>query len=261
MRHLFLWALVFPVICGLAGAEDNLLYKIADENGYINYCGCSTPQYKGGYAKDGNVREIAEHIMHKRFSPEFIRSQFYQLNTTKGIIWQGEEIIQYDYKPLGKERFRHVFWVGADKSNIVKLEIYDQENRLLFRGLDLEGRDIRSHKFDFKQKGGVLEGGYLGFVNIHRDRKGGNVERLLFTDGLSRFSVFRSPPVKDRRGSEKLVIYGNYIYNVTTDNSTYTVVGSVPFSFMEDVVSKLDSNDEEFKAIIDSKKIGLEDKR
>jgi hypothetical protein len=30
---------------------------------------------------------------------------------------------------------------------------------------------------------------------------------------------------------------------------------------MEDVVSKLDSNDEEFKAMIDSKKIGLEDKR
>jgi negative regulator of sigma E activity len=133
----------------------------------------------------------------------------------------------------------------------MKLEIYDQENKLLFRGLDLDGMHAHNQKFD-KQKPRVLKGGYFGFVNIHREKKDGNMERFLFTDGLSRFSVFRSPPDK-RRNSEKLVVYGNYIYTVTTDNSSYTVVGSVPFSFMEDVVSKLDSNDKEFNTLINNK--------
>ncbi|MDR2400127.1 MAG: MucB/RseB C-terminal domain-containing protein [Deferribacteraceae bacterium] len=250
MRYCLL-ALAAVFISGSVFADE--IYKIADENGYIDYCGCPEERI-ANMREAGRAREIAKHIMHKRFSPEFIRSQFYQLNTTRGIIWQGDEIVQYDYKPLSKDRFRHLFWVNTANSGIVKLEIYDDENKLLFRGLNLNGADSPNHKFEYRQDRRQLQGGYFGFVNIHREMKGEKIERLLFTDGLSRFSVFRAPPEKGRRSSEKLVVYGNYIYSITTDNSSYTVVGSVPFSFMEDVVSKLDSNDEEFKSLIDEKK-------
>ncbi|MDR2104555.1 MAG: MucB/RseB C-terminal domain-containing protein [Deferribacteraceae bacterium] len=246
MKYLSALFLIF-LISWTAAAEE--LYKIADESGYIDYCTCKAAPLD---IKDIRAQEIAKHIMHKRFAPEFIRNQFYQLSTLKGIIWQGDEIIQYDYKPLSKDRFRHLFWVNAATSDLLKLEIYDQENKLLFRGLDLGGAHPYNPKSEKRPKERVLKGGYFGFVNIHREKKDGDMERLLFTDGLSRFSVFRSPPAKQRGYAEKLVVYGNYIYNVTTDNSSYTVVGSVPFAFMEDVVSKLDKNDKEFYTLINN---------
>jgi hypothetical protein len=259
MRHPFITVFAVSLIFTQAAfAGDALSYKIADENGYLDYCGCNA--VRSGYMRDGGrAREIAAHIMQKSFSPESVRSQFYQVNTMRGIIWQGDEIVQYDYKPLGKERFRHVLWVGSEGSNIVKLEIYDNENNLLFRGLDLEGSE--RYKFDLKKRNPLPEGGYFGFVNVHREKKGKDGERLLFTDGLSRFSVFRAPPHRGKRGTERLVVYGNYIYSVTTDNSSYTVVGSVPFSFMEDVVTKLDTNDEEFISLTGYIKTDSEDKK
>ena len=77
---------------------------------------------------------------------------------------------------------------------------------------------------------------------------------MLFSDGLNRFSLFRSPvseksqPAaavktqdetdnKTQSKTEHLIVYGNYVYNENRNGFRYTVVGTIPFENMAEMVN------------------------
>ena len=70
-----------------------------------------------------------------------------------------------------------------------------------------------------------------------------NTKHLVFSDGLNKFSVFVDKDV-EVKNIRKKVIMGNYVYRRSLAGHTYTVVGSVPFKIMKDVITYINNKEE-----------------
>ncbi len=225
-----------------AYADDSIFYKIAHKDGYISFLNVSNADADA----DGQiVNEIASTIVNKPFYPEVIRSEYYDTQITCGIEWKGEDIVQYDYRPLKNDRFRHVFWVIKDTPSVVKLEIFDINGRLMYSAMVLDNDNNSEKHFAPPKILPAEDKGYAGFVNIFTTKNPDTSTRMLFTDGLNRFSVFRAPSDGTNDGEEeRLIAYGNYIYSKNLAKFRYTVVGSIPFEKMEEIVNMMAINTE-----------------
>lgn len=211
--------------------EEPVYFRLINDNEtleFINYAPSIVPPM---------VQEIAMRTMMQRFSPESVANDYYQLKITRNIIWQGNTLVQYDYASLAEDRFRHVMWMSEDLSRIFKLEIYSAENKLMYAAICLgtNGAVLPEAKQFEELKSKRM---YYGFANMHTEEGADGSYKMLFTDGMNRFSVFRSLSNKHET-TEKLVIYGNNVYNTSSKKYRYTVVGGIPFERMEEITGLL----------------------
>lgn len=232
-----LFTYVFVMLMLLAShvqADDEIIFfRIVNDNqtlSFTNYSINIVPPM---------VQDIAMRTMMQRFSPEMIAKDYYQLTINRNIIWQSQNITQYDYNPLSKDRFRHILWLTEDLCCIVKHEIYNHEGELMFMAISMDGQGM---KLPENQEVAELKSDrmYYGFANMHTEEGPEGTFKMLFTDGINRFSVFRALiDKKNQDKTEKLIVYGNNIYNTSSENYRYTVVGGIPFERMEDIISIL----------------------
>ncbi len=270
MRRLALPLLIFFMAAALPSisrAEDVIFFRMAHNDGTVSFFNFNTPFVPP------MVQEIALMTLRKPFYPNLIESEYYQLSITHGVLWEGEKVVQYDYTPLLPDRFRHVLWVTEDLSSVVKLEIYDNNNKLLYCAICLS-QHIPANAPPPIKKPSEQRAHYFGFVNQHTETQPDGGMRMLFTDGLNRFSVFRTPiPGKPQRtGTEKvsesdnksgsqaerLIVYGNYVYNENRDGFKYTVVGTIPFDKMEEMIDMLPASALKNKKTIKNKDLAAD---
>lgn len=241
MTRILTLAALFLTLCTASYAAESIYFKIANDDGYINFLNVTdgSPQPM--------VNEIAVSIIKRSFTPSTVRGEYYDLSVSGGIQWKGAEMVQYDYNPRKKDRSRYVFWVDNVSGETLKLDIFDTGDTLLYSAIVLE-RSAESAEDPriapppaLKQLPPDVKG-YLGFVNVQTQRSENGTARMHFTDGLNRFTVFRAPSDGKEDAGEKLVVYGNYVYNRNVAKFRYTVVGSIPFERMEEIVKMISIN-------------------
>ena len=212
--------------------EENLIFfRIVNDNTVISFTNKPSPPVPP------MVGAIAMRLFDQPFSPEMVNSAFYQVNITKNVIWQGSQVVQYDYRPVAADRFRYVLWV-AGRADVVKLEIYNTTGVMMFSGAYLEADKLPGHNPpSFKKVENAKN--YYGFTLLRTEEKDDGSIRMLFSDGLNRVSVFRERQTEEREPNTR-VVYGNNVYNVTRDGYMYTVVGSIPYEKMEEMLELID---------------------
>ena len=225
------------VFSSASQAEDTIFYRMAHKGETISFFSFNAPLVPPV------ARDIALMTLNKPFYPNHVNSEYYQLSITRGIIWQGMKVIQYDYAPLTNDRFRHILWTTENPESVVMLEVYDNDNKLLYGAIRLSQR-VASSSPSAKKTPEQHEL-YFGFAHQHTEvLKDGGI-RLFFSDGLNKFSIFRSPiPAKASAESngkadfskENLVLYGNYVYCESKNGFRYTVVGTIPFDKMAEMI-------------------------
>jgi negative regulator of sigma E activity len=133
-----------------------------------------------------------------------------------------------------------------ESSEIVKLEIYDIENKMMFCAICLECIHLqnagRENQRSARAKRDKEEEKtyFAGFSIVHTERMQNGGIRTSYSDGLNRFSIFRTPIGAQKDSEpEKFIVYGNYVYNKDLGGFRYTVVGSVPFDKMVSMISAM----------------------
>lgn len=234
-------------------AAEKIYFNILSEGEIITFTNYGSPTVPP------IVEEMAILTFAKPFSPELVRKEYYQLTINRGILWKGKKVIQYDYAPLIKDRFRNIFWITEDKKGLVKTEIFDTDDRLLFSAVTMNDSIAlkpSSPSMAVSMNESLVN--IFGFSNIYTEYRPGGSLRMTFTDGLNRFSIFRSAvDIYSHEEPERVVMYGNYVFNKRIDRYQYTVVGSIPYYRMEEVVLKLAKildDKEMFTQIVEGKK-------
>ena len=214
-------------------ATDNIyFYMISDNKTYtfMNF----TPQVAP------MMQDIAIMTLDRPFSSDLIHKDFYQLSITYGIVWNNFKAVQYDYKPLSDDRFRNVIWLTADKKAIIKVSIYDNAGRLIFDAICMNSPiPIKETPDALVRALSRNDFIYKGFALAHAEFGPNDTYKMLFSDGLNRFSVFKTLATKAEENRE-MIIYGNYVYNKIVGDYIYTAVGTIPYEIMEEVIEKLD---------------------
>ena len=211
--------------------ENLIFFRIVHENTVISFTNKPSPPVPP------MVGAIAMRLFDQPFSTEMVDSAFYQVNVTRNVVWQGSHVIQYDYKPVASDRFRYVLWV-AGKADVVKLEIYNTTGVMMFSGAYLDAGKLPGYSVPAFKKVEASKSFY-GFSLVRTEEKDDGSIRMLFSDGLNRFSVFRERQTEAREPDTR-VVYGNNVYNVTRNGYMYTVVGSIPYEKMEEMLELIE---------------------
>ncbi|MDR2884361.1 MAG: MucB/RseB C-terminal domain-containing protein [Deferribacteraceae bacterium] len=228
-------ALLILLIIPTIGLSDEIIYYNINHNGeslsFFNMLGAPVPPM---------VQEISRRTLRKPFMPKRIDPNRYKVSIVQNITWQGMTVTQYDYKPVINDRFRHILWVLPDTNEIVKLEIYDANDKLIYCAICLEhDHSLQTNKTKEQPEERLTAERFDGFVNVSKEEAADGYIRMLYSDGLNRFSVFRTPLKEAKKEAERLVVYGNYLYNKDVGNFRYTVVGTIPYEKMEEFVNVL----------------------
>lgn len=234
-----LQVLTIVMLCagnGFAGS-DMIFYKYADGDGYSMYISADGKNPENPSARDA----IAKRLQGAKFSLADISKDYYKINITPNIKFFGENITQYSVEPISEDRFSHIVWV-SNCGALIKTEVYDTNKRLVFAfsgvnfGTRESGRADRSERnFDRGNAKHFYKGYYHAFTKLMP----GGVLHMVFADGINKFSVFLNPnPTGD--GAVSKIVYGNYLLSKVVSGMEYTVVGSVPYSFMEEIIRVMD---------------------
>lgn len=231
MTRIILASLTFALVfAGQAFSHEPAYYRIASGDSILSFT-------SNAPVPDKMVQVIAERTFVQSFSADIINSNYYQVQILKNIVWQGLHVTQYDYKPLASDRFRHVLWVYGH--TIVKMEIFDTAGELMFSGAYLNADDMPEMQAPspLSVSAASESFNFYGFTAIKTETSDNHL-RVLFTDGLNRFSIFREPSPSGKAESQpdRQVVYANNVYNVTIDGYTYTVVGGLSFERMQEVL-------------------------
>ncbi len=212
---------------------------------------------------------ISHQLLRGSYSVDAIPLQYYSVEKQDNISFFGFNITQYSITPKVKDRFKSVLWMD-DENKIVKLELFDNTNTLMFAfsGFDYldgsigghkhhhnmhnnqEHRDRRGNdgtKYKFKEN---LEF-YKGFRHFHTTIFSKNVFDLSFEDGVNRFSVFVKP-AESKNTTVSKIVYGNYLFSRVIDGIEYTVYGTVSFGLMEEIVNIIHENIKNIFQIVSS---------
>lgn len=219
---------VFPC---LSYAESIIFYKYADGESYSMYNSTDKEAIENPTVRDA----IIKRLKYAGFSLKRISDKFYKINTVTNIAFFGDLLTQYDISPLSGDRFRHILWVSS-YGKLVKTEVYDLDNRLVFAfsNIDFNQQDNVSTEEKWLKPFSKTPF-YKGFYHIFTKKMPEDILHIVFADGLNKFSVFINPkPVET--GTVYKIIYGNYLLSKVVSGIEYTIVGSVPYDFMENVI-------------------------
>jgi sigma-E factor negative regulatory protein RseB len=153
-------------------------------------------------------------------------------------------VTQYDFVPVLPDRFRHVVLVDEKWDHILRREVYDTHNKLIY-AYSYEDRVDEPAPFVEKPSFTKYQHReeFPGFKRIFKRELEDGTVHSLYSDGLNRFSVFVKKTELNLEDSSR-IIYGNYVYRKKIGETLYTVVGTIPFPQMEKVVSRLTSKED-----------------
>ena len=257
--------LFFSVAGSVSAAEKAVVFKFLHKDKYevdVNM--------QDDFSADKSLAgSISRQLLRGFFSIDRIPLKYYDIEKMDNISFFGFNIAQYIVTPKDNDRFKQILWLD-DSEHIVKLEVYDKVNTLLFAfsGFDFMTGALHGRHHGGMGKGrgmggmgGQMRGGpagfrgdvigkykfwdtpefYNGFRHFHTTVFNTNVFDLSFEDGINRFTVF----IKPARGPVEpvsTIVYGNYLFSRIIDDVEYTVYGTVSFGFMEDIINIIHTN-------------------
>lgn len=209
---------------------DKIYFKIAvDENNYANFEASDS----GDTAN--KLHFVLGKFQDNIFDQSAVKKEFYNINKKSGIKFNGKEVTVFELTPVFKDRFIHSLWVYG-KENIVRREVYNIKGKLMYAfGHTSEVPEIIYKKNPEISEKVAIKMNYKGFDLKFIKRIENGASHLLFSDGVNSFSVFVANPSLDKPAQQRIV-FGNNVFLKHIDNTTYTVVGGLPFAEMENVV-------------------------
>ncbi|KAA0259226.1 hypothetical protein FHQ18_01885 [Deferribacter autotrophicus] len=224
--------LIFSISIKIGYAKthiEGVSIKIAlDEHHYI------TLDFEKETYKEKYLKNTVVNLVNDFFDAGAISSEYYSEKMSFKKIGDSQYRI-YEYYSVFNDRFNHVIWTYKD-NRIFKHEVYDLSKKLLY---SYTFNLLRSNEF-VKRSKRVCSGCYFykGFKLIY---KGKNVEgenQLLFTDGLNSFSVFWKKGEREVQTVRRIVL-GNYMLREYLNGYIFTVVGTIPYFEMENIIKYL----------------------
>lgn len=232
MRRLFLLFCLLTV--SYTGyASEQVYFKIAvNENDYSTFLTDRTSTQKSTlYYLATRMREFA-------FHPEQVNSDYYTLTEKTGIRYFDRHVVQYDIKPLLNDRFHHVLLVDEVRGNVIRKEIYDNNEKLVFAYTSLDADNTEHPELTHTSIPEDMPEAFKGY-HVTMDRKlQDGTKHTGFSDGINRFSVFRKK-TDIELNDQKRILYGNYVYRKRVGKELFIVVGTLPFGEMELLIENI----------------------
>jgi len=242
-KYLYLTAFMLSVFSIPLFAEDIIFYKYFQGDGKY-----ATLIYKSSaFHKDPSAGYfISSNLANKSFCKGHIQRKYYKILKTENIISVGKNITQYQLIPKDKHRFKHVLWVIDNK--IIKTESFDTDKNLLFVFGIVETHYDKNHKPANPLKCSVEDFGkelHLGFRHIKTKKLLKNITHNIFTDGVSKLSIFIDPDPMEITSISKIV-YGNYFFSKVVGGVEYSAIGTLPYESLEKFIDIIASNKDDF---------------
>ena len=233
MRLCFLILFIISILLDVAFAEK-IFFKIAvDDKHYSIF----------EYSDTNNIVDEIHFVLGKFqtniFELNKIKKDFYNILKRPDIKYDGKKLNVYELSPILKDRFVNVLWVCENL--VVRKEVYDLNGKLLYSyGHSLSIPDnfndifVKNSEVQEHMDNNTIT--YKGFDLKLLKKLDNNSLHMLFSDGLNNFSIFiTTPPINS--SEIKKIVFGNYVFSKNYDNSTYTVVGTIPFEEMENAIN------------------------
>lgn len=225
-------------------AAEQVYFKIAvNENDY------STFLTERRRTRKKTLQYLATKMRQYVFHPGSLNRDYYTVTENRGIKYFDRDVVQYDITPVKHDRFRHVLLVDQKKDVVIRKEVYDTNGKLVFSFTSLD-RESTEHVDDADSHpdpdsdavhiaaASVHHDAFNGyFVTADRELKDGT-KHISFSDGLNRFSIFRKK-INTEPTEQKRILYGNYIYRKKVGKELFTVVGTIPFEEMDDLINNI----------------------
>lgn len=263
-------------------ADKAVIFKCLNKDRYEVYLN----MHDDYFADTSLLGSISRQLLRGYFSIDRIPAKYYNVEKMDNISFFGFDIAQYTVIPKDDDRFKQILWLDNNE-HIVKLEVYDHVNTLMFAfsGFDYVNGALHGRHHEGMGRGmgrgrgmgmgrgmgqmregpggfrGTVEGKYKfwdtpefyhGFRHFHTTVFNKYVFDLSFEDGINRFSVFIKPANRQVE-PVSTIVYGNYLFSRIIDDVEYTVYGTVSFGFMEDIVNIIHGN---IKKVIDTASAG-----
>lgn len=232
-------------------ADVGIFIKIAVDNSHYSSLVIQKPENL-----KGKFKFFTHKINENTFNFTKIRRDFYQVNIKYGMTYMKVPIKIYELNPAFNDRFIHILWVVDDF--IIRREIYNLNKKLMSAHGYVDGLPdiiIERKKKQLSHGEKYLSANfdlapfeYRGFKVMYAKKSMDGIKHILFSDGLNKFSVFvQKIPVDYVEGvSEvKRIIMGNNIMRGKINNELFTVVGTIPFTEMQEVMSFVEKKKEE----------------
>jgi len=228
-------------IVGSAYAAEQVYFKIAvNENDYSTFLTDRISTQKE------TLQLLASKMRQEVFHPQHLNKKFYDVKVSKAIKYFDRDVVQYDIIPIFNDRFRHVVMVDEKNGLVIRKEVYDNNDKLVFSFTCLDEVEsglppqkathiANPHLNDF----------YNGFFLVSDRKLKDGTKHILLSDGLNKFSVFRKKVSSNELIEDKRILYGNYIYRKVVGKELFTVVGTLPFKEMELFIDNIVKLEEE----------------
>lgn len=270
IRLIFSILLLLSAAGSVFAADKAVIFKCLNKDRYEVYL-----NMQDDYCADTSMLgSISRQLLRGYFSIDRIQSAYYKVEKMDNISFFGFNVTQYTVIPKDMDRFKQILWLDENE-HIVKLEVYDHVNTLMFAfsGFDYINGALHGRHHEGMRQGrgkgiGQMREGpngfrgnvadkykfwdtpefYHGFRHFHTTVFNRHVFDLSFEDGINRFSIFIKPA--DRQVEPvSTIVYGNYLFSRIIDDVEYTVYGTVSFGFMEEMINIIHEN---IKNVIDT---------
>jgi len=228
-RTLFLILFLVPAVIW---AESQIFFRIAiNESGYNTFL---TEKYR---AKQTKQQLMAMMLENPYFHPENLNRKFYKINIVKGVKYRNRIVTQYEIVPRFNDRFRHVVLIDDIDQIALQREMFDLKGKLIYAygHVNYTPKKENNKARPPRPVEKVLGEEYKGFKPVYKNTLKDGSRQTLYTDGINRFSFFEKDIKKDIPTVER-IINGNYFYRKQFGDVLYTVVGTVPFTMMNQII-------------------------
>jgi len=228
MRYLLLLFLFLPQFL----FADRIFFKIAVDDSHY-----STFEFSEIENINKNLHFIFSRYQDLFFDINNAKKEFYNIRKKPDIKFNGKSVNVYELFSVLKDRFSQTLWLS--ENFVVRKEVYDLKGKLMYaygHAADVPDK----HNFEFSDETNVSRSDYSeltykGFDVKYIKRLKNGAVHILYDDGVNTFSVFITVPAVMKE-QVKRIILGNYVYSVNYDNATYTVVGTIPYNEMDNVI-------------------------
>lgn len=235
----------------LSNAEVGIFVKIAIDDTRYSSLLVHKPENL-----EGKFRFIARKIKDNTFNFTKIEKDFYQVNIRHGMTYMKTPMKVYELNPAFNDRFTHVLWVVDDL--IIRREIYNLRKKLMSAYGYVDGlpemvfmdksKRMGNSEAYLKENFNMMKFDYKGFRIMSAKEEHDGIKHILFVDGLNKFSVFvqHMPDKEKKMKSSERILMGNNIMRKKINDELFTVVGTIPYKEMTDVVHFVETRKEEF---------------
>lgn len=235
MKYIVLSFFLVTLFYNTSFADSMIVYKYADGDKYSFFVGSAS----------GNISISAIDLIAKKkgnvtFSLKNISEEYYNVTTIPNIIYFGDKITQYTITPKTNDRFTQIVWVDKE-NNLIKSEVFDDKNKLMSAFNNINTDSNKGKKGEYIDDLRNIKPFFKGFSHISSKIMPGNINHLIFSDGVNKFSLFINNHVENT-GSVTKIVYGNYLLSRIISGVEYTVVGSIPYSTMSSFIEVVSKN-------------------